>query len=153
MLVDSIEVGWQPSSLVLDRHGKLWAATDGRNGEAPALWRIDAQTQQIEQRFDLPEELRPSELTLNGARDTLYYIGRDIWRMPVIAESLPATPFLPYSETIYYGVAVDPDTSEVYVADAIDYVQHAVVYRFTPRGVPVDTIRVGITPGAFCFKR
>ena len=153
MLIDSIEVGWQPSSLVLDRHGKLWTATDGRNGEAPALWRIDAQTQQVEQRFDLPEELRPSELTLNGARDTLYYIGRDIWRMPVIAESLPANPFLPYSETIYYGVAVDPDTSEVYVADAIDYVQHAVVYRFTPRGVPVDTIRVGITPGAFCFKR
>lgn len=153
VLTDSIEVGWQPTSLALDRRGKLWTATDGRDGEAPALWRIDAATQRIEQRFDLPAEMRPSELTLNGSRDTLYFIGRDIWRMRVDAESLPAAPFLPYAGTIYYGLAVDPETSEVYVADAIDYVQHAVVYRFTPRGEPVDTIRVGITPGAFCFKK
>lgn len=152
-LIDSITVGWQPSSLALDRRGKLWTATDGRDGESPALWRIDAATRQIERRFDLPSNIRPSELTLNGARDTLYFIGRDVWRMRVDAESLPASPFLPYAETIYYGLAVDPQTSEVYVADAIDYVQHAVVYRFTPRGAPVDTIRVGITPGAFCFKK
>ena len=25
-------------------------------------------------------------------------------------------------------------------------------YRFTARGAAVDTIRVGITPGSFCFK-
>ena len=49
-------------------------------------------------------------------------------------------------------MAVDPLTSEGYVADAIDYVQHGVVYRFTARGAAVDTIRVGITPGSFCFK-
>lgn len=153
VLTDSIQVGWQPSSLALDRRGKLWTATDGRDGEAPALWRIDAATQRIERRFDLPAEMRPSKLTLNGARDTLYFIGRDIWRMRVDAESLPAAPFLPYSGTIYYGLAVDPQTSEVYVADAIDYVQHAVVYRFTPHGASVDTIRVGITPGSFCFKK
>lgn len=151
-LTDSITVGWQPSSLALDRRGKLWTATDGRDGESPALWRIDAASRRIERRFDLPGDVRPSELALNGARDTLYFIGRDVWRMRVDAESLPASPFLPYAGTIYYGLAVDPRTSEVYVADAIDYVQHAVVYRFTPRGAAVDTIRVGITPGAFCFK-
>lgn len=151
-LTDSIRVGWQPSSLALDRRGKLWTATDGRDGDSPALWRIDAATRRIERRFDLPADIRPSELALNGARDTLYFIGRDVWRMRVDAESLPASPFLPYAGTIYYGLAVDPRTSEVYVADAIDYVQHAVVYRFTPRGAAVDTIRVGITPGAFCFK-
>ena len=43
-------------------------------------------------------------------------------------------------------------TSEVYVADAIDYVQHGVVYRFTPQGRALDTLRVGIVPGSFCFK-
>ncbi len=40
-LADSLTVGWQPNSLLLDGNGKLWTATDGRDGEAPALWRID----------------------------------------------------------------------------------------------------------------
>ena len=151
-LIDSIRVGWQPSSLAIDRRGKLWVATDGRAGEEAALLRIDAATRQVEQAFLFPAAGRPSRLALNGARDTLYYIDRAVWRMPVTAESLPEEPFLPYAGTIYYGLAVDPLTSEVYVADAIDYQQHGAVYRFTARGEAVDTLRVGIIPGTFCFK-
>lgn len=157
-LVDSITVGIQPTSLVLDKHGKLWTATDGGyegnpyGREAPALWRINAETLEIEQRFPLPMNDRPAALTLNGAGDTLYYINRGVWRMPVEAESLPPAAFIPYSGTIFYGLGVDPRSSEVYVADAIDYVQPGLVYRFTPDARPLDTLRVGITPGAFCFK-
>lgn len=157
-LVDSVTVGRQPRSLALDRHGKLWTATDGGlegtpfGHEEPALWRIDAATRHIERRFDLPGSAVPSVVTTNGARDTLYYIDGGVWQMPVMDEALPATPFVAQGRTIFYGLAVDPRTSEVYVADAIDYVQPGVVYRLTPQGVPVDTLRVGITPGAFCFK-
>ena len=152
-LVDSIEVGPQPSSLVLDRFGKLWTVTDGRTAGIPAaLYRIDAATRRVEQTYTFAAGDHPSSVTLNGTRDTLYFINRDVWRMRVDAEELPVTPFLPYTQTTYYEVAVDQLTSEVYVADAIDYVQHGVVYRFTARGAAVDTIRVGITPGSFCFK-
>lgn len=152
-LIDSIEVGPQPSSLALDRNGKLWTVTDGRTAGIPAaLYRIDAQTRRIEQSYPFASGDHPSALALNGARDTLYFINGDVWRMDVSAQTLPAAPFLPYTNTTYYGVTVDPLSSEVYVADAIDYVQRGVVYRFTARGIPVDTLRVGITPGAFCFK-
>lgn len=157
-LVDSITVGIQPTALALDKHAKLWTVTDGGyegspyGHETPALWRIDAETLQVERRFGLPMEERPSELALNGTRDTLYFLNRGVWRLPVEADALPAAAFIPYSGTIYYGLAVDPRSSEVYVGDAIDYVQPGVVYRFTPQATAVDTFRVGITPGAFCFK-
>ena len=151
-LVDSLTVGWQPNSLVLDRHGKLWTATDGRSGEAPALWRIDAATLEVERRFELPADRPPSRLTLDTANDRLYFIARDVWRMSTQDESLPAEPFLPYAGTLYYGLGIDPDTGEVYVADAIDYQQQGVIYRFTPDGEQVDSFYVGITPGAFCWK-
>lgn len=149
-VVDSIEVGWQPSSIALDRYGKLWVACESVNSASPELRRIDAATRTTERIFSLPPGSKPSQLTLNGARDTLYFICRDVWRLPVGRETPEI--FLPYAGTIYYGLGVDPATSEVYVADAVDYVQHGAVYRFTARGAAVDTLRVGITPGSFCFK-
>lgn len=152
-VVDSIRVGPQPSSLALDRNGKLWTVTDGRTEGIPAaLYRIDAATRTVEQAFAFPAGDHPSALTINGTRDTLYFINRDVWRMRIDAASLPSTPFLPYAETTYYALGIDPHTSEVYVADAIDYRQHGAVYRFTVRGAAIDTLRVGITPGSFCFK-
>lgn len=40
----------------------------------------------------------------------------------------------------------------MYVADAIDYQQQGVVYRYTAKGEPVDEFHVGVAPGAFCWK-
>ena len=94
----------------------------------------------------------PSEVQLNGTGDKLYWINKDIWSMDVDAERVPVRPFLEYSGTIYYGLTVDPVRGDVYVADAIDYQQQGVVYRYTAKGEPVDEFHVGVAPGAFCWK-
>ena len=49
-------------------------------------------------------------------------------------------------------LTVDPRTSEVYLADALDYVQPGWVFRYSARGELLDSFQVGIIPGAFCFK-
>lgn len=157
-VVDELTVGIQPTSIVLDRYGKLWTLTDGGyegspyGYEAPALFRIDAATFAIEARYPFALGDAPGELQLNGAADTLYWINNDIWRMDAAASRLPAAPFLPYRDTRYYGLTVDPDGGDVYVADAIDYQQAGRVYRYDSRGRLVDEFNVGITPGAFCWK-
>ncbi len=155
---DRITVGIQPTSLALDKNGKLWTVTDGGypdspyGNEAPALYRIDAATRRIERQYDFESGDAPSEVTLNAARDTLYFINDDVWSMPVDAERLPLRPFIRNRGTIFYGLTVDPATSEVYVADAVDYVQPGVVLRYSPEGELLDEFKVGITPGAFCWK-
>ena len=151
---DRIPVGFQPASIAIDCNDRLWVLTGGdpTAGEPPALTRIDAATRQIERRFDLPPGESPSELALNGTRDTLYFICSDIWRMPVEADWLPERPFVAADGTIYYGLTVDPETSEVYVADAVDYVQPGVIVRYSPQGEPVDRFRTGINPGAFGWR-
>ncbi|MEG0796673.1 MAG: YncE family protein [Odoribacter sp.] len=157
-VVDSIALDIQPTSLVLDRYNKIWTVTDGGvNGkvhgeEAPSLYRIDAATRQVERKFTFQKGDWPSEVTLNGTRDTLYYLNKDVWRLAVTTDEIPTIPFLKYSGTRYYGLAVDPVTSEVYVGDAIDYQQPGVVYRLRANALPVDTFNVGIIPGAFCFR-
>lgn len=157
-VVDELVVGIQPTSLVMDKSSKLWTITDGGykgspyGYEAPALHRIDAETFTIEKQFRFSLGDWASELQLNGSLDTLYWINNDIWRMPIEADYVPVRPFLEHRKTKYYGLTVNPVNGEVYVADAIDYQQHGLIYRYTAQGSLIDQFYVGITPAAFCWK-
>ena len=157
-VVGELEVGIQPTSLKLDCNGKLWTVTDGGyegapyGYEAPALYRIDAESFTIEKEFRFQKGDAPSEVMLNGAGDKIYWINDDIWAMDVAASHLPTRPFLPYNDTIYYGLTIDPSTGDVYIADAIDYQQQGKIYRYSSQGELIDEFYVGIIPGAFGWK-
>ena len=72
--------------------------------------------------------------------------------MSVDAERVPVLPFLDSRGTIYYGLAVDPISGDVYVADAVDYTQQGKIYRYNSRSELVDEFYVGIIPGSFCWR-
>ncbi len=157
-VVAELEVGIQPTSIVLDRNGKLWTITDGGyegspyGYEPPALYRIDAETFTIEKEFRFNRGDAPSEVQLNGSRDRLYWINDDIWAMSVDDERLPVRPFLEAAGTIYYGLTICPLSGDVYIADAVDYQQPGKIYRYTASGEKIDEFYAGIVPGAFCWK-
>lgn len=157
-VVDELVVGIQPTSLVMDKNYKLWTITDGGyegspyGYEAPSLYRIDAAKFEIEKQFRFKPGDSPSEVQINGEGDKLFWINNDIWSMDVEADRVPVRPFLKYRDTKYYGLTVNPRNGDVYVADAIDYQQQGVIYRYTADGEPVDEFYVGVTPGAFCWK-
>ncbi len=89
-------------------------------------------------------------LCTNGAKDTIYYLNGGVWRFS--ADDYENHEEIIKTENgIFYGLGVDPETSEIYVSDAIDYVQNAVVVRYRPDSSPVDTFKVGISPGSFTF--
>ncbi len=52
----------------------------------------------------------------------------------------------------FYGLGIDPYSGDIYLGDAIDQVQHGVVYRYKADGTVLDTFRTGINPGFFCYK-
>jgi DNA-binding beta-propeller fold protein YncE len=157
-VVDELIVGIQPTSLRLDCNNKLWTITDGGSEdspygyEAPSLYCIDAESFTIEKEFKFDYGDTPSEVQLNGSKDKLYWINDDIWEMDVTADQTPVRPFLPYKGTIYYGLTVDPHSGDVYIADAIDFVQPGMIYRYSEDGELLDEFYSGIIPGAFCWK-
>ena len=116
------------------------------------IGRIDAETFTVEKQFKFKLGDWPSEVQLNGDGTKLYWLNRDVWQMDVTANRIPVRPFLEYQNTLYYGLTVNPANGEVYIADAIDYQQQGMIYRYSPEGKLIDEFYVGIIPGAFCWK-
>ena len=157
-VVGAVEVGIQPRSMVLDAENKLWTITDGGYAgspygtEIPRLARIDPATMTVERTFEFRYGQSPRELTLGGDRRRLYWLNDDVYCMTCDATELPDKPVIESRGTIYYGLTVSPYDGDIYVADAIDYLQNGVIYRYTSDGIPVSHFNVGVTPGAFCWK-
>jgi len=158
-VVGELTVGIQPRSLAIDRHGKLWALTDGGyegspyGHEAPSLCRIDTETFAVERRFRFRSGDQSGGMAIDGTGERLYWIDNDVWRMEVTADRMPEQPFLASRGTKYYGLTVDPVRGDVYVADAVDYQQQGVVCRYSSDGELLDEFRAGVIPGAFCWKQ
>lgn len=164
-VINTIELSsWQPKSMVVDNMGQLWVITDGgyemQDGSfgdnVPHLYRIDAMSQRIELDIPLNTDEANVQLAINGSEEMLYILNNDVYRMNITDETFPATPFIkaPVSNgkrNFLYGLGVNPENDEVYVADAVDYRQSGVVYRYSTNGELLDQFRVGITPNHFAF--
>lgn len=157
-VVGQLVVGIQPSGMVADRDGRLWVLTDGGyegspyGHEAPALCRIDPEAFVVERTYRFDGAAAPSELCIDGAGSRLYWLDGSVWSMEVDAAQLPSEPLLRDGGTEYYGLAVDPRSGEIYVADAIDFQQPGIVCRYSPAGELIDSFYVGVMPGAFCWR-
>lgn len=166
VVADSIVLSsWQPKSMKIDKKGKLWVITDGGYSSSagsfvndmPHLFRIDAKTLKVEMDLTLELDNANVQIAMNKKADTVYIINNDIYRMSVDDNTLPNTPFIkaPVDDKgkrhKLYGIGVNPKNGDVYVADAVDYRQSGVVYRYSKDGQLIDQFRVGITPNHFAF--
>lgn len=157
-VTDVMEVGIQPRTMVADCMGRLWVLCDGGYAgspyayENPTLVCVDPESMTVVRQFEFALGTKATTVAVNGSRDRLYWICDDVWTMPVTATELPAEPLIAAAGTIYYGLTVDPVEGDIYVADAIDYQQQGVVYRYGADGGYKSRFYVGITPASFCWK-
>jgi YVTN family beta-propeller protein len=157
-VTDSVTVARQPNSMVIDRNDDLWVLSDGGFAgssygvDIPELVRINTLTLSIEKEYSfLSKDLSPDNLCINRDRDSLYFLNQGVYKMSIYAESLPVAPVIEEKGRQFYSLGIDPPTSDVYVADALDYQQEGVIYRYNSFPSLVDSFRVGIIPGDFYF--
>jgi len=155
-VVDSIITGKEPLSILIDRKQKIWVLCTGGfdNFEAPSLLRIDPDLKIVEKTFIFNKGIdSPSRLCINPSGDTLFYLNNGIYQMPVSAASLPIQPLIPSEGHLFYGLGVNPANGNLFVSDAVDYVQNGWVYQFNQsNGNLIKAFRAGRIPGSFCFS-
>ena len=157
-VVGQLSVGIQPRWLSSDADGKLWVLTDGGYDgspygyESPSLMRIDGETLTEERRFYFERGSVPNSLTVSADGRDVYWINGGVYRMGIDSRSLPTAPVIESRQTKFYGLSISPHNGDIYVADAIDYQQQGMVYRYSSEGVLKDEFYVGVTPGGFCWK-
>ena len=157
-IVSRITVLKQPRRMVLDCNRKLWVICDGGVANSnycgtAGLVKIDVDTRSVEQTFEFPQGDLPTSISINACGDTIYYANNHIYRFQVNSQSVTDDVFVDNAGgRCYYGVGVDPYNSDVYVADAVDYMQSGMVYRYNAQGAELDKFNVGIIPNGFCFK-
>ncbi|MCX6285819.1 MAG: hypothetical protein NTY96_01720 [Bacteroidetes bacterium] len=155
MITDSILMGKEPVSITVDRKNKIWVICTGGydNYEAPTLKRIDPSLMIVDKSFTFPvQQGVPSRLCINPTGDTLYYLNNGVFQMSANATELPTTALIPANGRLFYGLGIHPQTGQVFVSDAIDYVQSGKVFKCSQAsGQVLNTYTAGSIPGSFCF--
>ena len=157
-VVAEVEAGIQPTSLVEDRNHHLWTLCDGGyegapvGYDAPTLSRINPQTMQVEATFRFTKGDYLSKLRINKAGSHLYWLNNgSLYRMAIDAPALPAEPLVAGSGYLN-ALTIDPEREEIYVADAIDYQQQGIIYRYSATGKLIDSFYAGVIPTEFCWR-
>ncbi len=170
IVVDSLVVTKQPNSLVIDKYNNLWVLSDGGYSGSPygqeraALSKINLSTFKIEHLHSFESDSQsPTKLTSDGEGENLFFINGSwgesiqnggVYKVSNLNSSKPTLSMLiPEDNRLFYGLGVDPDNSDIYISDAIDFQQKGVVFRYSSSGVLKDHFYVDIIPGYFHFKR
>ncbi|MBQ1214172.1 MAG: SMP-30/gluconolactonase/LRE family protein [Tidjanibacter sp.] len=160
--IATIEVGVQPYSIALDKNNTLWIVCDGGNEwsslpegvtmEAPSLWKLNTESLEAQKVHEFAQgSYFSSHLATNGTADTLYFINGSVWAFDVSSDTFPTTPLIELSGWSYYGLGVDPNNGDIYIADAKDYMSDGAVLRYSASGEKLDEFAVGICPSKFAF--
>ncbi|MCD6346916.1 MAG: YncE family protein, partial [Bacteroidales bacterium] len=169
LVVDSLQVTNQPNSMVIDKNNRLWVLSDGgfegspMGEDFPALTQIDPETMKVLKVLPFPSKSgSPNNLVINENRDSLFFLhgswtgqsgfSSGVYAMSVNQNTLPDGPLVPESHHLFYRLGIDPSQSVIYVSDALDYMQQGYVFRFTPQGSIIDSLKADRIPGFFAFQ-
>ena len=154
MLIDSVEVGKEPESIVIDKNGIIWVLCNGgwKRDTYAELIGINPQSLVIIKRFIFPSlQSSPLNLQADGDGDTLYYIDNGIRRMSISSPELPEDPIIDDDEHLFYKVAINPSNGDIVATDAVDYQQNGLLLIYGRRGALRNSFTTGIIPGSISF--
>ncbi len=155
-MIDSISVSYGSNSIVLDKNNKIWVLCSGNQQKNlnAGLYRINPANDSIELAIKtiLPTGIfGATKLCMNGNKDRLFWLNTDVNEMNISDTTLSSNPFISASKNNFYGLGIDPINGDVYVSDALDYVQKSTIFHYRFDASYVGFFKGGIITSGFYF--
>lgn len=150
-LTDSIYTAPMPGKILVENN-TLWVLCAGlpENNVQGALISIDVEAFEVNKSIDLsPASF--ANMAISPDKDKLYILTDDLYEISTSNPAMPETPIISASGMLLYGLAVDPSNGDIYIADAIDYVQRGAIMRYNSSGTFIKKYDADIIPGGFFF--
>ena len=162
-VTDTIEVAFNLARFEVDSQGYLWASARGDYyGRGSKTYVIDPRTNTVCDSLDVPNTgmaLAGDSLyiysaewnyTTNASTNT-YYLVNTRTRQVVTNHFINDGTELQIRSP--YGIAVNPDTRDIYIADAADYINPGLLYCYGADGIKKGEVRTGDIPAHFAFTQ
>lgn len=151
---DSILVGPNAGSIVLDKNSKVWVLSGGNSSTSTLakLTRINPVNLQIETAFTFNASDKQGNLCINSTRDIVYFLNTHVYKMGISDTNLPTSSLISGSGHTFYGLAVNVNNNDIYVSDAIDYIQKSTIMVYSSAGSQKTTFKAGINASGFYFE-
>ncbi len=163
--VEQIPVGINLHRLKKDSYNKLWVTSRGNYGSVPSrLFVLEKKPGYNRMTVADTIPLACSNMAIHG--DMMYYYATE-WNNFTQSNTISygiidtrtgervsdnfITDGTDREITIPYGIAVHPETGDIYVTDARNYVSSGTLYCFSPDGRKRWSVRTGDIPAHICF--
>lgn len=160
-VINTIDVAINLHRMTKDHFGRIYVSSRGNYYDVGAdVYVIDSNTDRLVGNLGIPA----SEMCISGDsiymtsvewnyttnRNTVSYTLYDVAREKIVSHNFIADGTDKQIQ-IPYGIAVNPDTKEVFISDAKDYVTPGTLYCLSPEGNLKWEVTTGDIPAHFAF--
>ncbi len=149
----TIPLPTEPNSMVKTGNDIFVLCSENSSlSKTASLVKINAATKTITITFEFQAGAKPGLLTLDEKNKRLLWRDKDVFSTSVDAPSVYASALISGSNRNIYSMCADPNNGEIYLSDALDYVQSSMVYRYTSNGDLLHNFKAGVITTDFAFE-
>ena len=152
-------MGYSPKHFVIDHNRMIWVLCSGTGswssvGVKPSkLVQIDPINLEKVLEIDLFPDLQPSSIGID-LTGTVIVIGGGFGTNGLykVFTNNPVTPTEAFLEGLFYGFNISPNSGEIYAANAGDYTNNGIIYRYSFLGEKLGEYEGGVIPNGATFS-
>lgn len=165
--VEKIPVGINLHRIKADQYGKLWVTSRGDYNDIHSnLYVLQKKSGRNEMQVTDTLDIPCSNFCIQG--DSLYFYSTE-WNnytqsntitygiVNIVTKELVSDSFITDGTegdiTIPYGINIHPETGEIFVTDAKNYVSSGVLHCYSKDGIHEWSVRTGDIPAHMCFLK
>lgn len=150
-IVQTISLPSEPNSMAAIG-SKIWVLCSSGNTQNAKLLCLNSGNKTIEKEWEFNAGDKPMLLRKNENSNEIFWCSNGVFKMSISDNALPASPIIQGNNRNIYALDINEKNGDIYLADAIDYVQSSSVFRYKQNGTLIQNFKAGIITSSFIFE-